>query len=57
MRALWEAIRQMPGWDVFEIAYALEGGGLETLAKTGKESRFSRGRSRTSQALYLPIAP
>ena len=57
VRALWQAIRQTPEWDVFEIAYALEGGGLETLAKTAQEAGFHVARSRTSQALYLPIAP
>jgi CelD/BcsL family acetyltransferase involved in cellulose biosynthesis len=57
VRALWEAIQQMPGWDVFDIAYALEGGGLETLANTAQQSGFHVARSRTSQALYLPIAP
>ena len=57
VRALWQTIRQMPEWDVFDIAYALEGGGLETLAKTAQEAGFHVARSRTSQALYLPIAP
>ena len=57
VRALWEAIRQMPGWDVIDIAYALEGGGLETLANTAQEAGFNVARIRTSQALYLPIAP
>jgi CelD/BcsL family acetyltransferase involved in cellulose biosynthesis len=57
VRALWEAIQQMPGWDVIDIAYALEGGGLETLANTAQEAGFNVARIRTSQALYLPIAP
>jgi CelD/BcsL family acetyltransferase involved in cellulose biosynthesis len=57
VRALWEAIQQMPGWDVIDIAYALDGGGLETLANTAQEAGFHVARSRTSQALYLPIAP
>ncbi|HET9790855.1 MAG TPA: GNAT family N-acetyltransferase [Candidatus Angelobacter sp.] len=56
VRALWDAIEQMPGWDVIDIAYALEGGGLETLANTAQEAGFHVARSRTSQALYLPIA-
>jgi CelD/BcsL family acetyltransferase involved in cellulose biosynthesis len=57
VEAIWEAIREIPEWDVFDIPYALEGGGLETLATTAQEAGFHVARSRTSQALYLPIAP
>jgi len=56
VRALWEAIQQMPGWDVFDIAYALEGGGLETLANAAEGAGFHVAKGRTSQALYLPLA-
>jgi CelD/BcsL family acetyltransferase involved in cellulose biosynthesis len=56
VRALWEAIQQMSGWDVIDIAYALEGGGLETLANTAQQAGFRVTRNRTSQALYLPIS-
>jgi CelD/BcsL family acetyltransferase involved in cellulose biosynthesis len=57
VRAIWEAIRQIPEWDVFDIPYALEGGGLETLADEAREAGFPMARSRVWQSLHLPISP
>jgi hypothetical protein len=57
VEAIWEAIREIPEWDVFDIPYALEGGGLETLADEAREAGFPVARRRVWQSLHLPIPP
>lgn len=55
LRALWQALKNLPGWSVLDASHALEGDGLDRLAARAREERFPVARKRTSQTLYLPI--
>jgi CelD/BcsL family acetyltransferase involved in cellulose biosynthesis len=55
LRALWRALKELPGWSVLDVSHVVEGNGLDRLAALAREERFPVARKRTSQTLYLPI--
>jgi len=55
LRALWQAIKALPRWDVLDVSHVLEGSGIDRLAACARSEGFPVARKRTSQTLYLPI--
>jgi CelD/BcsL family acetyltransferase involved in cellulose biosynthesis len=55
LRALWQALKELPGWSVIDISHVVEGNGIDRLAALARDEGFPVARKRTSQALYLPI--
>ena len=55
LRALWQAIKGLPRWDVLDVSDVLEGSGIDRLAACARDEGFPVARKRTSQTLYLPL--
>lgn len=55
LRALWQAVKALPGWTVLDVFNVLEGNGIDRLAALARAEGFPVARKRTSQTLYLPI--
>jgi len=55
LRAIWQALKEMPGWSFLDVSHVLEGNGLDRLAAFARSEHFPVARKRTSQTLYLPI--
>jgi CelD/BcsL family acetyltransferase involved in cellulose biosynthesis len=55
LRALWQALKELPGWSVFDVSHVVEGNGIDRLAALARDEGFPVARKRTSQTLYLPI--
>ena len=56
LRAVWQAVKELPGWNVFDVSNVMEGNGIDRLASLARADGFPVARKRTSQTLYLPIA-
>jgi CelD/BcsL family acetyltransferase involved in cellulose biosynthesis len=55
LNALWQATKNLPGWDLIDVANVVEGSGLDRLRALAQADGFCTARKRTSQTLYLPI--
>jgi CelD/BcsL family acetyltransferase involved in cellulose biosynthesis len=55
LRALWQALKNLPGWTVLDVSHVLEGDALDRLTARPREEKFPVARKRTSQTLYLSI--
>ena len=55
LRALWQALKDLPGWNVFDVPHVVESNGIDRLAALARAEGFPVARKRTSQTLYLPI--
>jgi CelD/BcsL family acetyltransferase involved in cellulose biosynthesis len=55
LRAVWQAVKELPGWNMFDVSNVLEGSGLDRLAALARAEGFPVARKRTGQTLYLPI--
>ena len=55
LRAVWQAVKELPGWNVIDVSNVLEGNGIDRLADLARADGFPVARKRTSQTLYLPI--
>jgi CelD/BcsL family acetyltransferase involved in cellulose biosynthesis len=55
LRALWQATKNLPGWDMIDVANVVGGNGLDRLAGLARTEGYRTARKRTSQTLYLPI--
>jgi CelD/BcsL family acetyltransferase involved in cellulose biosynthesis len=55
LKAIWQAAKDLPRWDVIDVANAVEGSGLDRLVALAQAEGFHTARKRTSQTLYLPI--
>jgi CelD/BcsL family acetyltransferase involved in cellulose biosynthesis len=55
LRVLWQGLKDLPRWDVFDVANVVEGNGLDRLLALARSDGYPTGRNRTSQTLYLPI--
>lgn len=55
LHAIWQAVKELPGWSVFDVSNVVEGNGLDRLAAMARADGFPVARKRTSQTLYLPI--
>jgi CelD/BcsL family acetyltransferase involved in cellulose biosynthesis len=54
--AIWQAAKELPRWDVIDVANAVEGSALDRLVALAQKDGYHTARKRTSQTLYLPIA-
>ena len=55
LRALWQAMKELPGWNVFDASNVVEGNGIDLLAALARVDGFPVARKRTSQTLHLPV--
>jgi CelD/BcsL family acetyltransferase involved in cellulose biosynthesis len=53
--ALWNAVRELPGWNLLDVSHVVEGSGIDRLAVLARAQGLPVARKRTSQTLYLPI--
>ncbi|HEX3091764.1 MAG TPA: GNAT family N-acetyltransferase [Candidatus Angelobacter sp.] len=56
LHALWQATKDLPRWDLIDVANVVEGNGLDRLVALARTYGYRTTRKRTSQTLYLPIA-
>src|SRR4051794_3628028 len=56
LKALWKTATTLPGWDVIDVANAVNGSALDRLVALAQKDGCPTARKRTSQTLYLPIA-
>jgi CelD/BcsL family acetyltransferase involved in cellulose biosynthesis len=56
LKAIWQAVKELPRWDVIDVANAVEGNALDRLVALAQKDGYHTARKRTSQTLYLPIA-
>ena len=57
LRAMWQAVKELPSWNVIDVSNVVEGNGIDRLVKLARTQGFPVARKRTSQTLYLPIEP
>lgn len=55
LKQLWQAVKDLPRWDMMDVATVVEGSGLDRLLALARAEGYSTARKRTSQTLYLPI--
>jgi len=56
LSAVWQALKDLPQWDVLDVENVLDGSGLDRLLALAHRDAYRTARKRTSQTLYLPIA-
>ena len=56
LRSLWQAMKELPDWNVFDASNVMESNGVDQLVALARVDKFPVARKRTSQTLYLPIA-
>lgn len=56
LRAIWQALKELPGWSVIDVSHVLKGSGIGRLAALARDEGFPVARKRTSETLYLPIS-
>ncbi|HLK63966.1 MAG TPA: GNAT family N-acetyltransferase [Bryobacteraceae bacterium] len=56
VRALWRYLRDLPGWDLIELPYVLEGAALEGLAAAARQDGFPVGLKESMRSQYLPLS-
>lgn len=56
LKAIWQAVKDLPRWDVIDVANAVNGSALDRLVALAQKDGCRTARKRTSQTLYLPIA-
>jgi CelD/BcsL family acetyltransferase involved in cellulose biosynthesis len=56
LRALWQAVKELRGWDVLDVSFVLDGNGLDQISAIAAAEGFPVARKRMTQSLYLPIA-
>ncbi len=57
LRALWQGLKELPGWNVLDVSFVLEGNGLDQISNLAATEGFPVARKRLMQSLYLPIGP
>ena len=57
LKALWQAAKTLPHWHLIDVANVVEGSALDRLVALARADGYRTARKRTSQTLYLPIAP
>lgn len=55
LRAMWQAVKELPGWNVLDVSNVVEGNGIDRMGALARADGFLVARKRTSQTLYLPI--
>jgi CelD/BcsL family acetyltransferase involved in cellulose biosynthesis len=51
--AVWQAVKELSGWDLLDVSHVSEDSGMDRLASRARAEGFSIARKRTSQTLYL----
>lgn len=54
LKQLWLAVKNLPRWDMIDVATVVDGNGLDRLLALARAERYPTARKRTSQTLYLP---
>jgi CelD/BcsL family acetyltransferase involved in cellulose biosynthesis len=57
LNELWQALKNLPRWEVLDVANVVEGSALDRLVALAQADGYRTARKRTSQTLYLPIDP
>lgn len=55
LNALWQATKNLPQWDLIDVANVVEGSALDRLVALAQTDGYRIARKRTSQTLYLPM--
>ena len=55
LHALLQALKDLPRWDLIDVANVVEDNGLHRLVALAETYGYHTARKRTSQTLYLPI--
>jgi len=55
LHALWQATKNLPRWDLIDVANVVEGNGLDRIVALAAADGYRTTRKRTSQTLYLRI--
>jgi CelD/BcsL family acetyltransferase involved in cellulose biosynthesis len=55
LKALWQGVKNLPQWDVLDVANVVGGNGLDRLRAVAQSDGYATAGKRTSQTLYLPI--
>jgi CelD/BcsL family acetyltransferase involved in cellulose biosynthesis len=55
LKAIWQAAKKLPRWDLIDVANVVEGSALDRLVALAQKDGHRTARKRTSQTLYLPI--
>ena len=55
LQALWQAAKNLPRWDLIDVANVVEGNALDRFVALARTYGYRTARKRTSQTLYLPI--
>jgi CelD/BcsL family acetyltransferase involved in cellulose biosynthesis len=55
LKALWQATKNLPRWDMLDVAHVLGGSALDRLVALARADGYLTARKRTVQTLYLPI--
>jgi CelD/BcsL family acetyltransferase involved in cellulose biosynthesis len=55
LKALWQATKNLPRWDMLDVAHVLGGSALDRLVALARADGYFTARKRTVQTLYLPI--
>lgn len=56
LQALWQAVKDLPRWDMLDVANVVGGSGLDRLVALAQADGYRTAYKRTSQTLYLPIS-
>ena len=55
LKAIWQAAKELPGWDTLDVTNVVGGSALDRLVALAQKDGYRTARKRTSQTLYLPI--
>lgn len=55
LKAIWQTVKTLPGWDLIDVANVVGGSAFDRLATLAQADGHRTARKRTSQTLYLPI--
>lgn len=55
LKALWQATKNLPQWDLIDVANVVEGSALDRMVALAQADGYRTACKRTSQTLYLPI--
>jgi CelD/BcsL family acetyltransferase involved in cellulose biosynthesis len=53
LRALWDTVKALPGWDLLDFDYVLEDNGIDMLARCAAADSYRVSRIRAWQSLHL----
>lgn len=57
VRALWDALKSIRGWQMIDLSFVVEGNGFDELAACAEADGFRTARTHLWQSLHLPLRP